>query len=233
MVIIQHPTGPNDKEPPRYGKMIEFGKRSDAGTGYMAYSDRVGPGVVLLHEFFGLTQSFKDYADKLCEEGFTVLAPDLYDGYIAPDSDEALKKAQSLDNDHAMRRVKAAAAHLMDNWHPRLGAVGFSLGAGFATQMAIDMSPEAVVTYYGAAEANKDWTAPLLAHWAENDDWEDAEYVKEYLAALEENGVEVDSYIYEGTGHWFANTAVESAYNPDAAALAFERTVDFLHENLA
>ena len=231
MVIVQHPTGPNDKEPPRYGRMIEFGKRSDAGTGYMAYSDRVGPGVIVLHEFFGLTQSFKDYADKLCEEGFTVLAPDLYQGYIAPSVEEASKK--EVDEEWAMRMLKAAAAHLTDNWHPRLGVVGFSLGAGFAAEMATKMSPEAVVTYYGAAEASKSWKAPLLAHWAENDEWEDAEYVKEYIGALRENGVEVDSYIYEGTGHWFANTAVESAYNSEAAGLAFERTVDFFHHHLA
>ena len=211
--------------------MIEFGKRSDAGTGYMAYSDRVGPGVIVLHEFFGLQQSFKDYADKLCEAGFTVLAPDLYEGYIAPNVDEAGKT--EVDEDWAMRMLNAAASHLTDNWHPRLGVVGFSLGAGFAAEMATEMSPEAVVTYYGAAEASKSWTAPLLAHWAENDEWEDAEYVKEYIEALRANGVEVDSYIYEGTGHWFANTAMPSAYEEEAAALAFERTVDFLHENLA
>ena len=233
MVIIQHPSGPNDNEPPRYGRMIEFGKRRDAGTGYMAYSDRVGPGVILLHEFFGLQPSFKDYADKLCEAGFTVLVPDLYDGYIAPSVEDATKKAQSLDEEHVMRVLKAGAAHLMDNWHPRLGVIGFSLGAGFAAQMAIEMSPEAIVTYYGAAEASERWTAPLLSHWAENDEWEDAEYVKEYLGALESNGVDVDSYIYEGTGHWFANTAVSAAYDSDAAALAFERTVDFLHHHLA
>jgi carboxymethylenebutenolidase len=233
MVIVQHPSEPNDKEPPRYAKTIGFGKRRDAGTGYMAYSDRVGPGVIVLHEFFGLTQSFKSYADALCEAGFTVLAPDLYDGYIAPNVDEAGKKAKSLDDGIVMGRLAAAAAHLMDNWHPRLGVVGFSLGAGLAAQMAIEMSPEAVVTYYGAWEASDRWTAPLLAHWAENDEWEDAAYVKSYIADLESKGVDVDSYVYEGAGHWFANSDVPDAYKPGAAHLAFERTVDFLLHHLA
>ncbi|MEA2447008.1 MAG: carboxymethylenebutenolidase, partial [Actinomycetota bacterium] len=69
--------------------MIEFGKRKDAGTGYLARSERVGPCVLVLHEFFGLTQAFKDMADDLNAEGFTVLAPDLYDGKIASSVEEA------------------------------------------------------------------------------------------------------------------------------------------------
>ena len=233
MVIVQHPSEPNENEPPRYGRMIEFGKRRDAGTAYMAYSDRVGPGVVLLHEFFGLTKSFKRYADALCEAGFTVLAPDLYDGFIARNGDIALKTARSMDAEHTMRRLKTAAAHLTDNWHPRLGVVGFSLGAGLAGEMAKEVPLEGAVLYYGTSEVSDRWGCPVLAHWAETDEWEPADEVGAFIGSLEGAGVEVDSNVYGGTGHWFANSDVPTAYDPDAASLAFERTVDFLHQNLA
>src|SRR5918992_3672400 len=128
---IQWREPPGDRPNKTTGEMVEFGNRRDAGRGYMARSQRVGPGVLLLHEFFGLQDSFKEMADRLNAEGFTVLTPDLYDGEVAGTVDEAIALRDRVDVDAALRKLGAAADLLKDNWHPRLGVMGFSLGADF------------------------------------------------------------------------------------------------------
>lgn len=92
--------GENEREPARYGRIVAFGNLRDKATGYMSYSDRVGPGIVVV----GGSPALCDF---LTQEGFTALAPEL--GH-----DEA-KNERVLD---------AAIDHLVDNWHPRVGVVG-------------------------------------------------------------------------------------------------------------
>jgi carboxymethylenebutenolidase len=214
--------------------MISFGKRRDAGTGYLARSERVGPGVLVLHEFFGLTPSFKKACDRLNEAGFTALAPDLYDGVIATSVDEARELAESLDVEAAMLRLGAAAGHLTSNWHPRLGAIGFSLGAGLGLEFASRRDLEALVLYYGAFEPGGDKALPpLLGHFAESDEWEPKDDVARLAVRLEEKGVDLEFHFYEKTGHWFANEDVPGSFDREAAALAWGRTTDFLTYHLA
>jgi carboxymethylenebutenolidase len=187
-----------------------------------------------LHEFFGLTPSFKEKADRLNEAGFTALVPDLYDGRVASTVDEARSLAQSLDEDTVMARLGAAAEHLTANWHPRLGVVGFSLGAAFAVELAKSRDVEAVALYYGMGEMpGPRWKSPVLGHFAENDEWESHEYIQSFFEALEEIGADAESFVYPGTGHWFANPDVAEAYAPDAAEQAWNRTIDFFSHHLA
>jgi carboxymethylenebutenolidase len=218
----------------RFGERISFGKRRDAGTGYFSYSDRVGPSVLLLHEWFGLTPSFEAYADALNHEGFTVLVPDLYDGVVAKDIDDAERLSGALDKDRMMRMLRAAAAHLTDNWHPRLGTVGFSLGAMASMTLAQVLPVEATVIYYGTGDANPDrWHGSLLGHFASTDEFEDLAWVRSSFQTFSDAGIEAELQVYEGTGHWFANRDVPDAYEPAAAQLAWTRTVDFLRHHLA
>jgi pimeloyl-ACP methyl ester carboxylesterase len=158
---IQSRRPPQNLQNRSFRRTIEFGKHRTAGSGYMSYSDRVGPSVILLHEFFGLQQSFKSYADLLNDQGFTVLAPDLYDGAIAESVESAQAMARSLDIERTVGRIKAAAQHLADNWHPRLGVVGFSLGADFAVELAQDFPVEAAVLCYGLGEMALSTAWPL------------------------------------------------------------------------
>jgi carboxymethylenebutenolidase len=232
MHSIHRPLEPREGRGAVTGEMISFGKRRDAGTGYMARSERVGPGVVLLHEFFGLTDSFKQMADDLNAAGFTVLAPDLYDGVIAETVEEASSMSDDLDVDRVLRQLGAATEHLSANWHPRVGVVGFSLGAWYALKLAQQRSLEAVVTYYGVAMIDiPAWKTPLLAHLAEVDEWTPPEDVAETIGKLDDEIAEL--HTYPGTGHWFANPGVPDAFDPEAAATAWSRTVDFLTHHLA
>jgi carboxymethylenebutenolidase len=231
---IQSRRPPQGLQNRSFRAMVPFGRRRTAGQGYMAYSDRVGPGVILLHEFFGLQPSFKAYADLLNEQGFTVLAPDLYDGSLADSVESALAKARSLDVDRALGQIKAAAEHLTDNWHPRLGVVGFSLGAGFAVQLAQDLPLEATVLYYGLGDIDPErWRSPCLGHFAAHDEWESTAEAELAFSALQERGIEAEMHLYPEVGHWFANADVLSAYDQSAAELAFQRTADFFHYHLS
>lgn len=231
---IHRPLEPRAGRGTPVGDMVAFGKGRDAGTGYLARSERVGPGVLILHEFFGLTQSFKDMADALNSEGFTALAPDLYDGTIATTVEEARSLAQGLDVATVMLRLNAAAEHLTSNWHPRLGVIGFSLGAGLALELGARRELEAVVVYYGLEElAATRWRTPLLGHFAEEDEWMEEGLAEKTFRALDDDGVEAEFYVYPGTGHWFANRDVKDAHRPDAATDAWNRTVEFLTHHLA
>jgi carboxymethylenebutenolidase len=200
----------------------------------MAYSDRVGPGVVVVHDFFGLQQSFRSYADALNDEGFTVLVPDLYDGVVADSTDTARAFAKSLDIDRTHDRLRAAFEYLESNWHPLVGVVGFSLGGSLAVALAEESAAEAAVLYYGFGDFDPDrWTSPCLGHFAEQDEWVPPAQVEDAFSRLAPVDPELEVYLYPGVGHWFANSDVPSAYNPSVAQLAFQRTADFLHHHLS
>ncbi|MEA2435339.1 MAG: carboxymethylenebutenolidase [Actinomycetota bacterium] len=220
------------------GQMIPFGGGPTAGRGYMASSARVGPCVIVLHEFFGLTDSFKRYADRLNEEeGFTVLAPDLYDGRIASNVEEATSFARSLDEDLTTAKAVEAIEHMRVNWHPRVGIVGFSLGTGYGMLAANAAGADAVVVYYGAYYPVDDptaapWRVPLLGHYATNDEWESLDDARPLFERLGAEGVPAELHTYDA-GHWFANSDVPDAFDADAAELAWARTVDFLSHHLS
>lgn len=103
--------GEQPREPSSYGKTITFGNLRDKGSGYMSYSERVGPGVVVLGGSPRL-------CDWLTEEGFTALAPEL-----------------PTDASTADRIVDAAVDHLVDNWHPRSGVVAFGSSRALAERL--------------------------------------------------------------------------------------------------
>jgi carboxymethylenebutenolidase len=114
--------------------------------------------------------------------------------------------------------------------------IGFSMGAGFALQLST-LKPEeitTVVVFYGGGQA--DFTAAQAAymgHYAEVDDWEPAEVVRQLEAKLGAADKEVTFYTYPGAGHWFFESNRPDAYNAEAARLAWERTIHFLKTRLA
>ena len=233
MVIIQHPQEPNENTPTCRGETVQFGGRSDRGSGYLARSERSGPGVILLHEWFGLQDGFKAIADRLCAEGFTVLAPDFFDGKLAANEQEAEVLAKAGDSDLTGFRLKAAARFLIENWHPRLGVIGFSWGAWWAAWLAQQMAVEATVLYYSVADIEpKNFNGALQGHFAEKDHFDPIEEVNVFLKGLADGGMEVDAHVYDA-GHWFANPSVPKAFDADAAELALARTIDFLHHHLS
>ena len=194
----------------------------------------MGPGVLVLHPWWGLNDTIKTVCTRLADTGFSAFAPDLYHGRLATTIPEAESLSNALDGEQAMQDVLAGMDFLSQHCRGAeqgLAVIGFSLGAYFALQLSI-ADPQrirAVVLFYGTGPGDFSTSqAEYLGHFAENDPYESAEYVDSLEETLRTAGRPVTFYRYPGTGHWFFEPDRIEAYNPDAAALAWERTLDFL-----
>ncbi len=192
-----------------------------------------GPGVLVLHAWWGLKPFFRDLCDRLAEQGFVALAPDLRNGEIAQTIDEAKSLMEKSDPELVGDTVMAAKDFLLG--HPacitrEIGVVGFSMGASWALITAA-YAPEqvsAIVLFYGVGEADfGKIRARVLGHFSDVDEWESMEWVQMTERGLRGAGVDVTFHIYPGLAHWFFERD-RPEYDPAAAALAWERTLGFL-----
>jgi carboxymethylenebutenolidase len=206
-------------------------------AGYVAVPDAgSGPGVLVLHAWWGRTPFFTELCDRLAAAGFVALAPDLYGGPTAATIDEARALIKSMDAERAqaslVRGLEALLAHPARRGEP-VGAIGFSMGASWALA-ASTFAPQigAVVSFYGAGEGDFSRArAAYQGHFAEQDEWEEEEYIVALEQQLREAGRDVTFYRYPDTAHWFfENNRPE--YAPEAAELAWQRTLEFLHARL-
>ncbi|MBK9006015.1 MAG: dienelactone hydrolase family protein [Anaerolineae bacterium] len=207
------------------------GKKVNA---YLAAPDNGGPSVLLLHAWWGLKPFFKETCDRLAEQGFTVLAPDLRDGQIAKTIEEAKALMEKSDGQLVGDTVMAAKDHLRGLTNGKIGVVGFSMGGAWALITAA-YKPEqiaAVVLFYGneGIEYGK-VTAKVMGHYSDNDEWEPNEYVENTFAEFKKAGVDATLHIYPGVAHWFVESD-RPEYDSASAQLAWERTFEFLKQNV-
>jgi carboxymethylenebutenolidase len=193
-----------------------------------------GPGVLVLHAWWGLKPFFKQVCDRLAEQGFTVLAPDMRDGKIAQTIDEAKELMQNSDSQFVGDTVMAAKDHLRGLTKGKIGAIGFSMGAAGALVVA-SHAPEqiaAIVLFYGNEDVDvTKITAKVMGHYSDNDEWEPYEWVEKKFGEMKAAGVDATTHIYPGVAHWFVESD-RPEYDPSAAALAWDRTFEFLKQNL-
>jgi carboxymethylenebutenolidase len=208
--------------------------------GYLAApSIHDGSGILVLHAWWGLNDTIKTFCDRLAGSGFFAFAPDLYHGQVAEDIAAAEVLGQALDSRYQQARSEIADAtgfllqHSGQEDHG-VAVIGFSLGAFYALDLA-NSHPESVhsvVLFYGTGGG--DWTsskADYLGHFAGQDEYEPPAGVDELEETLRSAGRKVTFYRYPGTGHWFFEPDVTQAYDPDAASLAWERTLAFLRRS--
>jgi len=195
-----------------------------------------GPGVLVLHAWWGLNDTIKAFCTRLSDSGFMAFAPDLYHGKIADTIANAEKLSTALDADQTKVSADIAEAKKFLFEHPGqtssdLAVIGFSLGAYFALDLAAT-SPEkirSVVVFYGTGPADYSRSkAAFLGHFAEKDEYESQSNVDILEAALRKAGRPVTLFQYAGTGHWFFEPDRVQAYNQEAANLAWDRTLAFL-----
>jgi carboxymethylenebutenolidase len=195
-----------------------------------------GPGVLVLHAWWGLNETMKAFCRRLADSGFVAFAPDLYHGKIAATIPEAESLGSALDANYLQAKAEIADATLFlkeraSQAAPGLAVIGFSLGAYYALDLA-SAHPEhihSVVLFYGTGPADFSASkASYLGHFAEQDPYESKSNVDELEAALREAGRPVTFYRYPGTGHWFFEPDRPDAFNQEAANLAWDRTLAFL-----
>lgn len=220
---------------------VEFEANGGTGRGYLAEPDAEGPGVIVIHEWWGLDDSMRKMADRFAEEGFVALAPDLFEGDTTEQPDEAQQKLMALNMDKAVKQMRGAVNHLLE--HPKcngqIGSVGFCAGGGLAVWAAAE-TPEigAAVTYYYVMPHGKpDFSkieGPVLGHFGTSDDFVSVDAAKALEAELQEAGVEAAFEFYEGAGHAFANDHDRlGTYDEGHAKAAWDKTVGFLRKHLS
>lgn len=196
-----------------------------------------GPGIVVLHSWWGLNAFFKGLCDRLAQAGYVVLAPDLFSGEVASTPEAAKKlraQATASRREPAYKTLMAAIDYLSHHdavTTPGVAVLGFSMGGHWALWLAqrLELPITATVVFYAAR--NGDFThskSRLLFHFADNDEWVSAASVKKLKKSLDASGRSVSYYDYPGTGHWFFEGDRPEAFHPTAAATAWKRTLAFL-----
>ena len=216
--------------------MKEFQANGRTISAYLAVPEQgSGPGVLVLHAWWGLNDVFKQVCDRLAREGFMALAPDLYHGKTTTSIDEAEHLAsERIESEETSQDLAASIDYLLKLPGRRgkaLGAIGFSLGGFWALGLKDPLA--AIVTFYGTTSPEMvNAGADLLGHFAEHDDFEPTEQVRQFEEALRSSGKHVSFFLYPGTHHWFFEEN-RPEYDAEAARVAWERTIEFLQQRLA
>lgn len=216
-----------------------FPSGSAEAHGYLALpASGSGPGVIVIQEWWGLTDHIADVTDRLAAEGFVSLAPDLYGGRTTHDADEAGSMMMSLPMDQAARDLSGAVDFLLGHdavTSATVGAVGFCMGGGFVLMLAAQQGSRvsAAVPYYGVGPAVPQTYAGLTAavqgHYGLKDDFYPADDAKAQAEQIRtESGAEVEFHFYDAAHAFHNDTNTLGTYSKEDAELAWSRTVDFL-----
>lgn len=218
------------------------GKRSNL-VGYLAMPGDAAeplPGIILIHESYGLTEEIKAVARRLAAEGYVALAVDLYDGQTAdsPERAQALM-AELFGDPDAVRSNLRQAYDYLDKYAfaPRIASIGWDLGAGWSLQTALLFPEEldAVVMYYGGATTNREvltaLKTPLLGFFGAADASVPVRQVQDFRGLLMELGKNAEVLIVSGADHGFASAGARG-YDAQAAADAWVQTLAFLQRHL-
>src|SRR5437867_684614 len=222
---------------------VEYSSPNGSGTmrGYLARSASAAgkrAGVLVIHENRGLNPHIEDIARRVALENFVAFAPDALAplGGYPGNEDKARELFPKLDQAKTREDFVAAAQYLKNrpDCTGRIGVVGFCYGGGIANLLATRLSDlGAAVPFYGSQARSEDVPkikAPLLIHYAENDERINAGWPA-YEAALKAANVRYTMHMYPGTQHGFNNDTTPR-YDPAAAKLAWQRTIEFFNTHL-
>lgn len=222
------------------GTMIQFAANGDIAQGYLVQpAERSRRAAILvIQEWWGLNDHIKRVADRFAAAGYAALAPDLYHGQTTDEPDEARKLAMALAMPRVVKEMVGAVNYLcgLPNVE-RIGVVGFCLGGSLALLLAAK-TPRvaAVVSFYGGRFPDetdlRQISDPLLLFYGGRDHGIPPEQIAANRAALERHGIVHEIVVYDGAGHAFFNDSRPSAYDAEAAADAWQRTLTFFDRYL-
>lgn len=222
---------------------VSFPSEGNDAHGYLSLpKGGHGPGVIVIQEWWGLTDHIRDVADRLAGEGFVALAPDLFGGSVAHDGDEAAEMMSNLPEAVGAKLLAGAVDYLLSLpavTSATVGTIGFCMGGGFVLALAAQQGEKisAAVPFYGVGQGIPSSYAGLRAtvqgHYANGDTSYPVEQAHaQEIQIREESGREVEFFYYDAP-HAFHNDGNPSGnYRPEAAALAWGRAVDFLRKNV-
>jgi carboxymethylenebutenolidase len=225
------------------GQMTRLQQPAGDTNAYLASArPSPGPPVLLLHTWWGLNEAMRNLADRLADDGFTVMAPDLFDGTVLTTIDDAdafttaIEQGEGgpggLNPDRIMGRVQATLDDLLARPEvrgDRAGIVALSFGGWYGSQVADARTDVAAfVSIYSDVYEGPDGAA-YLGHFAEDDTFVEAPKAAGMEKPLPEGSA---AHLYPGMKHWFMEPD-RPEYDEKAAELVYARTVEFLRANLA
>jgi carboxymethylenebutenolidase len=221
------------------GEMVTFAANGGTCSGYLAKpASGSGKGVVVFQEWWGLNDNIKGIADRFASEGFVALAPDMYHGQLTNEPDEAGKLLMALNIEQAAKDARGAVQYLKSLTGGPVGTTGFCMGGALSLFTACNEGNDvgACIDYYGGHPAVKyNWdglTAPVLAFWAEHDDFVNPN-IPVYEEALRSRGKHYEAVQYPGTQHAFFNdTRTDGGFDKNAADDSWRRSLEFFRSNL-
>ncbi|MFB5645758.1 MAG: dienelactone hydrolase family protein, partial [Nitrosopumilaceae archaeon] len=223
----------------KYEVKSEFVNYFEDTEGYLARPIMDGdfPGIVMIHEWWGLNENIKEMAEKLASHGYVVLAVDLYNGKVATTADEARQYIGSFDSEVGVENMNSAASYLLENNESeKLASIGWCFGGGQSLNLALSNDDmDATVIYYGQLVSDTESLSsikwPVLGIFAELDNGIPPEKVREFEDALNKLEISNEIHIYSGVNHAFANPSGDR-YAPEESKDAWQKTLEFLNANL-
>jgi carboxymethylenebutenolidase len=196
-------------------------------------------GLVVIQEAFGVNRHIRLVTDGYAKDGFLAVAPAYFDrieravelGYEGADREKGLTIARKINLDNAVKDTAAALSYLRGETKRKCGVIGYCFGGSMAWLAATRLDPAVAIGYYGGSIykfAGETPHCPVMLHFGKLD----KHIPKEDIDKLQAAHPEVQIFWYEGADHGF-NSDDRSAYNPAAAKLARERSLEFLKKNLA
>jgi carboxymethylenebutenolidase len=226
------------------GERVTYPSNGGTSDGYLALPESgSGPGVVVIQEWWGLVPHIESLVDRFASAGFVALAPDLYHGAQAGEPDDAVRLLMGMAMDQAAKDIAGAADYLAgrSEMTGRVGAVGFCMGGSLALWSAtLSDRIVAAVGFYPSmpwARMSPTWAnyagKAALIHGDGEHARADSEGIRAAVKAIEAAGGEVTVHDYPATHHAFFNDDRPEAYDADAAASAWARTLELLRARLA
>jgi carboxymethylenebutenolidase len=212
----------------------------DVPHGFLAKPVAPGnyPGVVMIHEWWGLNDNIKEMAKILAKQGYVVYAVDLYDGESTNLTERATQLSQQVaaNETAAVDIMKGAAQYLRDNEHvTKVASLGWCFGGGQSLQLSLNQGMDATVIYYGMLTSDesqlKSLKGPVLGIFGDADTVVPVTSVRSFQSALKGLNKPIDIYVYPGLGHAFANPTGAN-YAKVQTVDAWNKTVSFLDLNL-
>lgn len=197
------------------------------------------PGIIVVHEWWGINDDIRRLLGRFAAEGIAALAVDLYAGRSTTDPMEALQLSNDLRTPRAVEIIAggadALAAHARSNG--KVAVTGFCLGGAMTLAAACNVDTlRAAVPFYGTPkdEHANGWAAkcPILGHYAKNDGFVSIERARLIAETVNAAGGSFELHEYDA-GHAFMREADPTAYHEPSAQLAWERTIAFLKKHLA
>jgi len=223
--------------------MISYKSGNDTVQAYLALPEGDGPfpGLIVIHEWWGLTDWIKENADSFADDGYAALAIDLYRGKSTSNPKEAAELSGNLPKERAITDLKAAYNYLqnlpgVDS--EKIGSIGWCMGGGYSLQATLNIPDlSACIIAYGRLTDDinevKKINCPVLGIFAENDPNITPEKVHAFENLLKDEGKENHIIIYPNVSHAFMNPNNRKGYNDSTANEAWNQIYTFLDDNLS